>query len=148
MPAPPPESEPLSRLRTAPRLSYHCCFKFRRRPRRAFLTLQAPAGKPMILARISRRAPAAVAEKRVEICRVPRITRSLALALSATLPFAALAQEETTQTQRVIAAERRSVIVEAVQRVSPSVASVVVSGVQRVPIFNDPFYREFFGFGR
>ncbi|MCH7824722.1 MAG: trypsin-like peptidase domain-containing protein [Acidobacteria bacterium] len=73
--------------------------------------------------------------------------RSVALALSATMPFAALAQENTTETQRAIAAERRSVIVEAVQRVSPSVASVVVSGIQRVRIFNDPFYREFFGFG-
>ncbi len=74
-------------------------------------------------------------------------TRSVALAVSVTMPFVALAQEHTTGTQQAIAAERRSVIVEAVQRVSPSVASVVVSGIQRVPIFNDPFYREFFGFG-
>ena len=74
-------------------------------------------------------------------------TRAVALALSATMPFAALAQEDPTNAQRAIAAERRSVIVEAVQRVAPSVASVVISGIQRVPIFNDPFYREFFGFG-
>lgn len=46
-----------------------------------------------------------------------------------------------------IASERRSVIVEAVQKVSPSVASVVVSGIQRVPIFSDPFYRDFWGLG-
>ena len=74
-------------------------------------------------------------------------TRAVSLALSATMPFAALAQEDPTNAQRAIAAERRSVIVEAVQRVAPSVASVVISGIQRVPIFNDPFYREFFGFG-
>ncbi len=75
------------------------------------------------------------------------ITRSVALALSATMTLATPVQENTTETQRAIAAERRSVIVEAVQRVSPSVASVVVSGIQRVPIFDDPFYREFFSFG-
>jgi serine protease Do len=48
--------------------------------------------------------------------------------------------------QARIAEERRSVIVEAVQRVAPSVAAVVISGRRRVPIFDDPFMREFFGY--
>ena len=48
--------------------------------------------------------------------------------------------------QTRIAEERRSVIVEAVQRVAPSVAAVVISGRRRVPIFDDPFMREFFGY--
>jgi S1-C subfamily serine protease len=56
-------------------------------------------------------------------------------------------EQNTADTQQVIAEERLSVIVQAVQKVSPSVASVVVSGIQRVPIFNDPFYRDFFGLG-
>ena len=63
----------------------------------------------------------------------------------AALPVAATAQQGKPGPQARIAEERRSVIVEAVQRVSPSVASVVVSGIQRVAIFNNPFYREFFG---
>lgn len=74
-------------------------------------------------------------------------TYSVVLALSATMTFATLAQESSSGTQQAIANERLSVIVQAVQKVSPSVASVVVSGIQRVPIFNDPFYRDFFGFG-
>jgi len=48
-------------------------------------------------------------------------------------------------TQVRIAEERDSVIVRAVRQVAPSVASVVVSGTQRVPFFDDPFIREFFG---
>ena len=48
--------------------------------------------------------------------------------------------------QAQIAQERRSVIVDAVQRVARSVASVVISGTRRVPIFDDPFFR-FFAFG-
>jgi serine protease Do len=48
--------------------------------------------------------------------------------------------------QARIVEERRSVIVEAVQRVAPSVAAVVISGRRRVPIFDDPFMREFFGY--
>jgi serine protease Do len=63
------------------------------------------------------------------------------------LPAATSAQQPAPDLQAQIASERRSVIVEAVQKVSPSVASVVVSGIQRVPLFNDPFYREFFGLG-
>ncbi len=61
------------------------------------------------------------------------------------LPVAATAQQGKPGPQARIAEERRSVIVEAVQRVSPSVASVVVSGIQRVSMFDDPLYRNFFG---
>ncbi len=61
------------------------------------------------------------------------------------LPAAAPAQQREQGAQARIAEERRSVIVEAVQRVSPSVASVVIRGIQRVSIFDDPLYREFFG---
>jgi len=69
------------------------------------------------------------------------------LALVVGAPAIAPAQEPAGTLQDRIAAERRSVIVEAVQKLSPSVASVVVSGTQRVPIFNDPFYRDFWGIG-
>ena len=74
-------------------------------------------------------------------------TSSIVLALCATMTFATLAEQNTADTQQAIAEERLSVIVQAVQKISPSVASVVVSGIQRVPIFNDPFYRDFFGLG-
>ena len=78
----------------------------------------------------------------------PIATSAVVLALCATMTFAAPPVEQNTaDTQQVIAEERLSVIVQAVQKVSPSVASVVVSGIQRVPIFNDPFYRDFFGLG-
>ena len=78
----------------------------------------------------------------------PIATSAVVLALCATMTFAAPPVEQNTaDTQQVIAKERLSVIVQAVQKVSPSVASVVVSGIQRVPIFNDPFYRDFFGLG-
>ncbi len=60
-------------------------------------------------------------------------------------PQQAQQQQQAQEPQARIAAERRSVIVDAVQRVSPSVASVVVSGIQRVSRFNDPLYRDFFG---
>ncbi len=55
----------------------------------------------------------------------------------------AVARQQDKQQQ--IAEERRSVIVDAVQRVAPSVASVQITGIQRVPLFNDPFVRDFFG---
>jgi len=74
-------------------------------------------------------------------------TSSVVLALCATMTSALPIQQGTADTQEAIAEERLSVIVQAVQKVSPSVASVVVSGIQRVPIFNDPFYRDFFGLG-
>ncbi|MEC7900358.1 MAG: trypsin-like peptidase domain-containing protein [Acidobacteriota bacterium] len=78
----------------------------------------------------------------------PIATSAVVLALCATMTFAAPPVEQNTaDTQQVIAEERLSVIVQAVQKISPSVASVVVSGIQRVPIFNDPFYRDFFGLG-
>lgn len=51
-----------------------------------------------------------------------------ALLCVAALPVAATAQQGSQAPQTRIAEERRSVIVEAVRRVSPSVASVVVSG--------------------
>jgi S1-C subfamily serine protease len=69
---------------------------------------------------------------------------TLALLCLAALPGGLGAQQPPQDLQSQIAGERRSVIVEAVQKVSPSVASVVVSGVQRVPLFNDPFIRDFF----
>ena len=74
-------------------------------------------------------------------------TSSVVLALCATMTSAIPIQQGAADTQEAIAEERLSVIVQAVQKVSPSVASVVVSGIQRVPIFNDPFYRDFFGLG-
>ena len=74
-------------------------------------------------------------------------TSSVVLALCATMTSALPIQQGAADTQEAIAEERLSVIVQAVQKVSPSVASVVVSGIQRVPIFNDPFYRDFFGLG-
>ena len=74
-------------------------------------------------------------------------TSSVVLALCATMTSALPIRQGTADTQEAIAEERLSVIVQAVQKVSPSVASVVVSGIQRVPIFNDPFYRDFFGLG-
>ncbi len=76
---------------------------------------------------------------------------SLALCLVAVCAGALLvastagAQQSAHERQGRIAQERQSVIVEAVRRVSPSVASVVITGTQRVSIFDDPFYREFFG---
>ena len=76
------------------------------------------------------------------------ITRACAAILFAALPIAAAAQQNgTPDRQQAIAEERRSVIVEAVRQVSPSVASVRVTGIQQVPIFNDPFYRDFWGVG-
>ena len=74
-------------------------------------------------------------------------TSSVVLALCATMPSAIPIQQGAADTQEALAEERLSGIVQAVQIVSPSVASVVVSGIQRVPIFNDPFYRDFFGLG-
>jgi len=68
-----------------------------------------------------------------------------ALLCVAALPVAATAQQGSQAPQTRIAEERRSVIVEAVRRVSPSVASVVVSGIQRVSMFDNRFYRDFFG---
>jgi len=76
-----------------------------------------------------------------------RRTGRLLPLLAVLLPAMALAvpvPQAPQDVQEQIAAERRSVIVEAVQKVSPGVASVVVSGIQRVPLFNDPFYRDFF----
>lgn len=74
-----------------------------------------------------------------------RVALLAALLCVVALPVATTAQQGAQAPQARIAEERRSVIVEAVRRVSPSVASVVVSGIQRVSIFDDPFYREFFG---
>jgi len=56
------------------------------------------------------------------------------------------APQQELQTR--IAEERNSVIVGAVRKVAPSVASVVVSGTQRVSFFDDPFIRQFFGADR
>ena len=63
------------------------------------------------------------------------------------LPPAVAPQQDTQQEQqkKQIAEERRSVIVEAVQRVAPSVASVQITGIQRLSLFDDPFVRDFFG---
>jgi S1-C subfamily serine protease len=74
------------------------------------------------------------------------IFRLAGLVCATALPLSAVAQQTAPQDpQARITEERRSVIVEAVQRVSPSVAAVVIRGTQRVSIFDDPFYREFFG---
>ena len=62
-------------------------------------------------------------------------------------PLIASPHQTAQAPQARIAEERRSVIVEAVQRVSPSVASVVISGIQRRSIFDDPFFRRFGAFG-
>ena len=71
------------------------------------------------------------------------------VALAATELAAAVEPQQDTQQQQQqqqqIAEERRSVIVDAVQRVAPSVASVQITGIQRVPLFDDPFVRDFFG---
>ena len=76
--------------------------------------------------------------------RIHKTTLFLLLAALMSVP-AATDQGDRQDRQARIAEERRSVIVEAVQRVAPSVASVVISGTQRISIFDDPFYREFFG---
>ena len=75
----------------------------------------------------------------------PARLAALACAL-ALLPLTAGARQAATQgLQGRINEERRSVIVEAVQRVAPSVAAVVIRGTQRISLFDELVYRDFFG---
>ncbi len=82
----------------------------------------------------------------MHLLRFHRNLRFAAAVLAVACSLSAVAQQSAAQDpQARITEERRSVIVEAVQRVAPSVAAVVIRGTQRVSIFDDPFYREFFG---